>query len=128
MTRKVSKKVTPRPKQQVFRRTFILQWREFRNLTQEQLAERMTEYFHQHGISKGYTYASVGRLETGKIGYSQIALEAAADALNTDVASLLMRDPSDPTGIWSVWDQAKVGDKLKIVEIAKTIVGKAGTG
>jgi hypothetical protein len=37
-----------------------------------------------------------------------------------------MRNPTDPDGIWAIWDHAKVGQKRQIVEIAKTIV-KTGT-
>jgi hypothetical protein len=32
-----------------------------------------------------------------------------------------MRDPTDPEGIWSIWDQAKAAQRRTIVEIAKTI-------
>lgn len=39
-----------------------------------------------------------------------------------------MRNPLEPEAIWSIWDVAKTGDRQKIVEIAKTIVGKTGTG
>lgn len=46
----------------------------------------------------------------------------------TDPASLLMRNPTDDNAIWSVWETAKEGDRAKIVDIARTIVGKTGTG
>lgn len=97
-------------------KTFIREWRDFRNLSQEALGERM-------GTSGG----SISRIETGEQPYTQDTLEALAEALNTDPASLLMRDPTDGDAIWSVWDQAKEGDRRKIVDIAKTIVGKTGT-
>lgn len=96
-------------------------------MTQEQLAERVTTYFENQGMDKAYTYASVGRLENGKLSYTQPVLEAIADALRTDPASLLMRNPLDSDAIWSVWDRAKEGDRVKIVEIANTIIGKTGT-
>ena len=76
---------------------------------------------------QGFTHASLSRIERGLQPYSQPILEAIADALGTDPASLLMRDPDEP-GIWSVWEQAKPGDRQKIVEIAKTITGRTGTG
>ena len=42
-------------------------------------------------------------------------------------AQLLEHDlPADPEGIWSVWDQAKPGERRQIVEIAKTLI-KTGT-
>jgi hypothetical protein len=37
-----------------------------------------------------------------------------------------MRNPADPEGIWSIWDQAKPGQKAQIVEVAKTLL-KTGT-
>lgn len=102
------------PKRQ-YRRTFIRQWRKHRSLTLEQLAERL-ETVPSH----------LSMLERGQRGYTQEMLEQIAEALQTDAASLLMRDPSDPDAIWSVWDQAKAGQRKTIVEIAKTIV-KTGT-
>ena len=47
-------------------------------------------------------------------------------ALQTDPASLLMRDPQDPEAIWSIWDNAKQGEKKKILDMARSIV-KTGT-
>lgn len=111
----MAKRVVPRPKQPTYRRTFIRQWREYRNKTLEQLADIV-----------GVTHASLSRIERGLQPYSQAILEAIADALMTDVPSLLMRDPTDPEGIWSIWDKAQTGERKMIVDIAKTIV-KTGT-
>jgi transcriptional regulator with XRE-family HTH domain len=99
------------------RRTFIRQWREFRGLSQEALGARLDT-----------SGTSISRIENGEQPYTQDTLEAIADALQTDVASLLMRDPSDPNAIWSIWDSAKQGERRMIVDIAKTVVGKTGTG
>ena len=110
------KKVVPRPKRPQYRRTFIRAWREHRDLTLEQLAEDI-----------GTTHATLSRIERGLQPYSQPILEAMADELTGgDVASLLMRNPTDPEGIWSIWDQAKPGQKAQIVEVAKTLL-KTGT-
>lgn len=117
-----AKKVIPRPKGSRFQPTFIKQWRDKRDFTQEQLAERVTEYLLERGVTKGYTYASIGRLENGKIGYTQLILEAVADALSTDPASLLMRDPSDGTAMWTVWEQALPGERKMIEEQAGIVV------
>lgn len=105
--------IPPRPR---FRRTFIAQWREFRNLTQEQLANRLE-----------MTQSHLSMLENGKRGYTQETLEAIADALQTDAASLLMRNPADEEAIWSIWDHAKPGERQMIVDIARTVT-KTGTG
>ena len=106
----LQKKVIPQFRRQ-FAPTFIRQWREHRGLTLEQLAERI-----------GTTHASLSRVERGKQPYSQPLLESLASALRTDVSSLLMRDPSDPDGIWSIWDNAKPATRRQIVEIAKTLL------
>src|SRR4051794_29881774 len=103
------------PPRRPFRRTFIAQWREHRHMTQEQLAARLD-----------MTQSHLSMLENAKRGYTQETLEAVADALQTDVASLLMRDPTEPDAIWSIWDSAKPGQRRQIVEIAKTLV-KTGT-
>lgn len=104
----------PRPRQQ-FRRTFLRQWRDYRGLTLERLADRV-----------GMTAGNLSQLERGKLGYTQNTLEKLAEALQTDVASLLMRDPTDSEGLWSLWDQAKPGERQLLVDIAKTVV-KTGT-
>lgn len=100
----------------VFRRTFIRQWREHRGLTLERLAERT-----------GMTAGNLSQLERGNQGYTQNALEALAEALQTDTASLLMRNPDDSEALWSIWDQAKEGERKMIIDIAKTVT-KTGTG
>jgi transcriptional regulator with XRE-family HTH domain len=98
-----------------FRRTFIKHWRKHRQLTLEQLAARLD-----------MTASHLSMLENGKRGYTQETLERVAEALNTDPASLLMRNPGDPDAIWTVWEQAKPAQRATIVEIAKTII-KTGT-
>jgi transcriptional regulator with XRE-family HTH domain len=97
------------------RPTFIRQWRHHRGLTLQKLADRL-DMVPSH----------FSMLERGDRGYTQTTLEAVASALRTDVTSLLMRDPSDPDDIWSIWDQAKPAQRKKIMEVARTIV-KPGT-
>lgn len=95
---------------------FIKEWRLHRGLTQDQLAERI-------GLNRAY----ISKIESGKRRYDQPFLEAAADALQCDIPDLLVRDPSDPDGIWSIWDQLKPVERAQVVEIAKTI-RRTGTG
>lgn len=116
----MTKRVTPRFKgAQRLRKTYIREWREYRGLTLEALAERVGE---QIG---GFTHASLSRIERGLQPYSQPVLEAVAEALQTDPASLLMRNPEDAEGLWSIWDQAAKGEREMIVDLAKTVVRKA---
>lgn len=101
-------------KRRTFTPTYIRQWRQHRNLTLEQVKERL-ENLHAIGITR----TSLSRIELGKQPYSQPILEAIADVLETDPASLLMRDPSLGEAIWSIWDRIelpKQNDARRILE------------
>jgi transcriptional regulator with XRE-family HTH domain len=97
-------------------RHFIREWRKHRGLTQAQLAERI-------GIAESY----VSKIESGKRRYDQPFLEAAADVLRCDPADLIIRDPSDPDGIWTVWDTIPVTKRAQALALLKVIQG-SGTG
>lgn len=103
-------------KKRARRRTFFKEWRQHRGLSQEQLADRL-----------GTSVASISRIEGGTQPYTQDVLEALAEALQTDPASLLMRNPMDAEAIWSLWDKAKPGERRMIEDIARTVT-KTGTG
>lgn len=107
--------VKPILKKRQFRRTYIREWRKHRLMTLEQLADRLE-----------MTASHFSMLERGQRGYTQETLEAIANALQTDAASLLMRNPEDQEAIWSIWDNAKPGERQMIVDIAKTVT-KTGT-
>lgn len=109
------------------RKTHLREWRLDRGLTLEVAAERIGENLRERGIASGYTHATLGRLERGLVAYTQPVLEAMADVYSVDLASLLMRNPSDPEGMWAIWDEAKQADRQKIVAIAKIITGKTAT-
>lgn len=94
-------------RQQGRQRIFVRQWRKHRGYSLEQVAERLH-------ISKG----ALSRIERGERPYTQDFLEAVAEILSTDPASLLMRDPTDPDGIWSIWDEVpemERGQALKVL-------------
>lgn len=105
-----------RMKKRALQRTYIRQWRTFRHLTLEQLAERLD-----------MTASHLSMLERGQRGYTQETLEAIAHALQTSAASLIMRDPTDENDMWSIWDQAKPGERKTITEVARAVL-KTGTG
>ncbi len=96
-------------------RIFLREWRKHRGYTQEQLAEMI-----------GTTHATLSRIERGLLPYNQGFLERAAEMLMCEPADLLVRNPEDPEGIWSIWDNAKPGQRRQIVEVAKTLL-KTGT-
>lgn len=97
------------------RATFLRQWRIHRHMTLEQVAERVP-------MDKG----NLSKVERGILQYNQEMLERLADIYMTDVASLLMRDPSQPEAIWSLWDRAKPGTRRQIESVAEAIL-RTGT-
>jgi transcriptional regulator with XRE-family HTH domain len=99
-----------------YKPTFIRQWREFRGLTQDQLAERV-----------GKSKAQLSRIENGLQPYSQDFLEACADALRTDPASLITRDPTDLNAIWVVWEKAAPADRERIEAVVNALAARSGT-
>lgn len=109
-------KVTPRPKVRPRLRTFFREWRKYRELTLEVAAERA-----------GMTAGNLSAMERGAQGYTQAGLEALAEVYRCDPGQLLTVDPTKDDAIWSIWEMAKPGDRQKIVQIAKTVIGKTGT-
>lgn len=102
---RMTKQTRPR-----FRPTYIAQWREYRRLTQEQLSSKLD-----------MTQGNLSMLENGRRGYSQETLERIAEALQTDVASLLTRNPSSGDAIWSIWEHAKPNERQLILDLARTV-------
>jgi transcriptional regulator with XRE-family HTH domain len=98
-----------------FRPTFIRQWRNHRHMSLEQLASRVP-------MDKG----NLSKVERGLLPYNQEMIERIADVLMTDPASLLMRDPTMPEAIWSIWEKAKPGTRRQIESVAETLV-RTGT-
>ncbi|HTM76766.1 MAG TPA: helix-turn-helix transcriptional regulator [Devosia sp.] len=92
-------------------RHFIREWRAYRGLTQELLADRL-------GISK----ASLSRIETGRQPYTQDMLEALAEALMCDPADLIMRDPTTQDAMWSLWESASPAEKAQITSVVRALV------
>lgn len=120
MSKRIAKRVAPGTRlRPLYQRTFIKQWREYRKKSQEELAEEVAEYLLENEISeKGYTYASIGRMENGRIPYSQPILEGIAKALGVSVATLITTPapargeplPPDPETLLKLWSEgAKAG-------------------
>lgn len=91
--------------------TFIRHWREYRGLSLERLADRLST-----------TKASLSRIERGLQPYSQPLLEALAEALICTPADLLMRNPLDPDGIWSIWDNIPEADRPRAVAVLRAML------
>lgn len=98
-----------------FRPNFIREWRNHRQLSLDQLASRVP-------MDKG----NLSKVERSLLPYNQEMLEKIAEALMTDPASLLMRDPSAPEAIWSVWERASPAVRRQIEGVAETLL-RTGT-
>lgn len=92
-------------------RHFLREWRTHSGKTLVQVAE------HLH-MTHGY----LSKIERGLHPYNQELLEALSALYMCEPADLIVRDPTASAEIWTIWDQAKPGDRAKIVTIAKTIV------
>ena len=99
-----------------FRPTYMRQWRQHRGKTLVQVAEELH-------VTHGY----LSKVERGKQPYNQELLEALAELYRCDVVDLLIRDPAQPEGIWSIWDHAKPAERRQIENVAAALVRRTGT-
>ena len=81
------------------RRHHFKEWREFRELTQEQAAGRLD-------IDR----TTLGRIENFKIPYSQSILEAAAEAYGCEPWDILNRNPSVAGEVIDMIDEFRKSD------------------
>lgn len=112
---------------------FLREWRKHRELTLEQVAERVEILSQAWADAEtgtraiSMTHATLSRIERGKMPYNQHLIELLAEIYQTNIASLLIRDPSDPDGLWSIYDSLAPVERRQVVEIAKTL-HRTGTG
>lgn len=98
-------------KKREYRPTYIRAWREYRRLSLDELAARVP-------MDKG----NLSKVERGKLPYNQDTLELIATALGVDEATLLTRDPTAPTPIWSLWDRADTAQRRQIESVAEALI------
>lgn len=91
------------------RRHFIKEWRKFRGMTQEQLADQV-----------GVAVSTISQLESGGQGYSQATLEGLAIVLDCEPSDLISRDPTKTASIWTVWEGLEQPARDQALEILKT--------
>lgn len=96
------------------RRIFVREWRKARGYTLVQLAERL----HM-------TQPALSRIERGVRPYNQDFLEACAEVLQTDPASLLMRNPAEPDFMWSLWDRIPEARRDQASKVLETFADPA---
>ena len=106
---------------------YLRQWRKAVGLTLEQAADRVERAAEARADADpstrpiGMTHATLSRIERGKLPYNQVLLELLAQVYRIDRASLIMRDPSDPDGLWSIWEQLKPRERAQAVEVLKAL-------
>lgn len=96
-------------------RHFIRQWRKHSGYTLEQLAERI-----------GMSHQNLGKIERGLVPYSETLLELLAEIFKTDPASIIIRDPTHPEPIWSIWDNVPQAQRPGMIAAIKALT-KTGT-
>jgi transcriptional regulator with XRE-family HTH domain len=100
-----------------YRRTYLREWRKHRDRTLVQVAEELH-------VTHGY----LSKVERGLQPYNQELLERLAELYRCAPVDLLIRDPSEPMNIWSIWEQAKPGERRQIETVAEALVrGRTGT-
>jgi transcriptional regulator with XRE-family HTH domain len=112
------KQVRPIPKPRKAHH-FIREWRKYRGLTQEQLAERIEQ-----------TSGAISQLENGIINYTQPTLEALAAALNCEPGDLLSRDPAIDDAVaelQSILKMASGPDQARALRVIREMLSKTGT-
>jgi transcriptional regulator with XRE-family HTH domain len=98
-------------------RHFIREWRKHRGLTQEQFSERI-------GLERSY----ISMIETGRRRYDQPFLERAAEELRCSPADLIMRNPADPDGLWSIYDGLTAPQRKQAVQLLRVLIGGKAAG
>lgn len=92
-------------------------WREFRGMTQDDLADAV-----------GTTQGQIAHLEADRRALSAKWLRRLAPALKTTPGHLLDHDPSTlPTDIVEIWLDASPEQRTQLVKMARVIVDRDGT-
>ena len=92
---------------------YLKQWRVHCGLSQQALADRLN-------TTKGY----ISELERQKRPYNQGLLESLAYALMCEPVDLLIRDPLEPEGVWSIWDKIPPKEREQAARVLSSFVPK----
>lgn len=72
------------------------------------------------------TQGHLSKVENFKKPWDEDLLALAAEALRCEPVDILIRDPSDPEGMWSIWDSLRPTERTQLVEVAK-VIKRTGT-
>lgn len=118
-------------------RHFLRAWRKASGLTQEAVVEKGQAIFEGRVMAEGeetslkrigLSQTSLARIERGETPYNQTLLEILAEVYGTDAPSLIMRNPVDPEGIWSIYDQIPAPERKRALRVIKGAVDGLKTG
>lgn len=107
-------KITPHPKPEK-PRYYFKEWRKFRGLTQEDLADRV-----------GASAPSISQLERGIQGFTNSTLEAVADALQCSPADLLGVNPFKDGEVVDLVRMISEKDRDQAIRILRVFTGTSG--
>lgn len=89
---------------------FIKQWRKFRGLTMEQMAEGLE-----------LSNSTLSRVERGRQAANTDLLEKIATMLGCTVGDLLMRDPRKPDDMWALWQTMTAQERARLFAVARAL-------
>ena len=87
-------------------RHFLKEWREFRGIGQRALAKMIDT-----------SHVSIGRYERYETPPDLEILGRIAEALRTDIPSLLARHPEQTEGAWARWMQLDDGQRMFLISL-----------
>lgn len=116
---------------------YLRQWRKAAGLSLEGVREKAQALFEDRVVAEGeeidlnkigLSHSTLSRIESFKVPYNQKLLEVLAEVYGTDVASLIIRDPTEPEGIWSIYDQIPVTERTRALKVISGVVEGLKTG
>ena len=119
---------TDRPKH------FLREWRKAAGLSLQGVRDKAEALFSDRVVAEGedvdlnkigLSHSTLSRIESFKVPYNQRLLEVLAEVYGTDVPSLIMRNPEDPEGIWSIYDQIPASQRVVALRMLSGL--KTGT-
>lgn len=94
---------------------YIKEWRKFRHLTQERLAERTP-----------FTHGAISQLETGRTKYTQDMLEALAAAMDCSPGDLLNVNPFKQGEVVDLMRLINDQNREQAIRVLKALTGTNG--
>lgn len=113
---------------------FLREWRKHRGLSMEAACEAAVAIVQDRVVAEGeetslarigLSQPNLSRIENGKTPYNQTLLEILAEVYQTDIPSLIMRNPEEPESIWTIYDQLPAMEKPVALRVLRGL--KTGT-